>query len=110
MTNKNLFIFNYPDYVTTYYLGFAESVYNTTLLNHLCDGFTIDFLSYNQNDNYKDLPSLSNFRQLYVSLRRNLDLVNVETTGGLTKRRKSRNHKKYRQTKRRRKTNKRIKQ
>ena len=61
-----------------------------------CDGYTLDFLSYNLNDIYVDLPSLSNFRELCILNNRNVDVVRVVTGG----RRKTRRNKKMKSKRR----------
>jgi hypothetical protein len=73
---KELFIFHFPDAIPSFLEGksrkdctmvysmyCAGSAYNDY---KIVDGYTHDFLTYNPNDIFKDLPSLEGYREICV--------------------------------------------
>ena len=79
-----MFIFYFPDYVSSYSEYFVRAI---CLNYHLdicacADGYTLDLLTHNPNAIYKDLPSLSGFRELCVFNNIELDLLSATAKGG----------------------------
>jgi len=75
--NKNLLIFHYPSYITSFAESWAR--YHCYHYFGFCangiDGYTLDFLKFNPNEGYKNLPILEGFRELCIYDNRNVDLI-----------------------------------
>ena len=75
--NKDLLIFHYPSYATSFTEGWAR--YQCYAHYGFCandiDGYTLDFLKFNPNEGYRNLPILEGFRELCIYDNRNVELI-----------------------------------
>lgn len=73
--NKDLLIFHFPEYAYAYSEYWVKYMCVTTTRSFCVDGYTLDFLTYNPNEIYKDLPSIPGFRELCILNAENISLV-----------------------------------
>ena len=75
--NKNLLIFHYPSYVTSFAEGWPRyhCYHNYGFCANGIDGYTLDFLKFNPNEGYRNLPILEGFRELCIYDNRNVELI-----------------------------------
>ena len=73
--NKDLLILHFPSYVSAYIEGWVRHICIHTNSQICVDGYTMEFLKYNGNQIYKDLPSLNGLRELCILDTQNVSLV-----------------------------------
>ena len=75
--NKNLLIFHFPSYASSYFEGWFRHICVHTNIPICIDGYTSDFLKYNPNKIYKDLPSLDGYRELCILNDNFIDIIPI---------------------------------
>ena len=74
-TVKDLLIINFPDYVSSFMEAWIRRICIEQESTTCVDGYTMDVLRFNPNDVFKNLPSLSGFRELCINDANNLRYV-----------------------------------
>ena len=78
--NKNLLIFHYPSYVTSVHESWARyfCYQQFGFCGEGIDGYTLDFLKFNPNKGYRNLPILEGFRELCIYDNKNIDFLETK--------------------------------
>jgi len=79
-TNHNLLIFNYEKDVKSSSEGIIRtscSRVNSDVCPDYIDGYTLDFLEYNSNEPYADLPILEGYRELCLFNNKYVDFLRI---------------------------------
>ena len=76
--NKDLIVLHFPDAISSYTEDFIRRLaYERQTYLSSIDGYTLDFLEFNPNKIYKNLPSIKGYRELKLHNTDVLDLVSV---------------------------------